>query len=275
MHHLTETGENMNLSFCSFASGSSGNCYLVKSREAAVLIDAGITTKRIHMGLEESGTARKNLNAVFVTHEHSDHVKGLKVFTKQNPGVKIYASEETCGWLSDKVHDQSSLKCICEGQTIIIGDMYIKPMLVSHDALHPLCYVVRSGDSQLIITTDTGYVPQDVFREMIRSDLIIIEANHEVNMLKAGPYPYHLKRRILGDCGHLSNETAGETIASVMKKMPKFRTILLAHLSRENNFPQLAYQTVKNILEESGFYKEKDYKLEVLAREGMSGVVNI
>ncbi len=265
----------MNLSFCSFASGSSGNCYLVKSREASVLIDAGITTKRIHMGLEESGTAREDVSAIFVTHEHTDHVKGLKVFTKQNPKVKIYASEETCGCLMDKVYDQDSLICICEGQTITIGDMHIKPLLVSHDALHPLCYTISAGESQLTVMTDTGYVPKKIFDEMVHSDLIIIEANHEVNMLKAGPYPYKLKRRILGDHGHLSNETAGETVASVMKATPKFRTILLAHLSRENNFPQLAYQTVKNILEENGIFKEKDYKLEVLAREGMSGVVNI
>ena len=265
----------MDLSFCSFASGSSGNCYLIKSRESAILIDAGISTKKIHAALQETGTDRSDISGVFVTHEHSDHVKGLKVLTKQNPGWDIYGSEETCRCLRENVYDGKkicSLNIDCIKQ---IGDMKIRAMNISHDAVHPVCYVIEAGSSKMSVLTDTGYVPEDVMTELVSSDLIVIEANHEVNMLKAGPYPYRLKLRILGDSGHLSNEAAGETLAEVMSRDDRYRTILLAHLSRENNFPGLAFQTVANILEEHRFYPGKHMRLEVLSRDGLSGFTEL
>ena len=265
----------MNLSFCSFASGSSGNCYLIKSRESAILIDAGISTKKIHAALQETGTDREEIRGVFVTHEHSDHTKGLKVLTKQNPRWQIYASDETCGCLREIVHNGDRVGSLDRNDTVTIGDMQIRAIDISHDAAHPVCYTVTSGGSKLTVVTDTGYMPQSVMSELITSDLIVIEANHEVNMLKAGPYPYRLKLRILGDSGHLSNEAAGEILADTMKCDERFRTILLAHLSRENNFPQLALQTVTNILEENKFYPGRHMRLEVLSREGISGFTEL
>lgn len=265
----------MNLSFCSFASGSSGNCYLIKSRESAILIDAGISTKKIHAALEETGTQRSEISGIFITHEHSDHVKGLKVLTRQNPQWNVYASRETCSCLRDIVHNSEQIRSLEIDQIIQIGDMEIKAMDISHDAAHPVCYTVTSGDSRITVLTDTGYVPQRVMSELTVSDLIVIEANHEVNMLKAGSYPYRLKLRILGDSGHLSNETAGEVLSDAMTCDDRYRTILLAHLSRENNFPQLALQTVMNILEEHRFYPGKHMRLEVLRREGLSGFTEL
>ena len=301
----------MNLSFCSFASGSSGNCYLIKSRESAILIDAGISTKKIHAALEELGTERSEISGVFVTHEHSDHVKGLKVLTKQNPLWNVYASEETCLCLRETVHNSEQIRSLDTDHITQVGDMRIRAIDISHDAAHPVCYTVTSGNSKITVAvlaeiragqgqwmffygeqkqsrhhnkqgnskitvlTDTGYVPERVRPELESSDLIVIEANHEVNMLKAGPYPYRLKLRILGDSGHLSNETAGEILSDVMSRDDRYRTILLAHLSRENNFPQLALQTVTNILEEHRFYPGKHMRLEVLKREGISGFTEI
>ena len=265
----------MNLSFCSFASGSSGNCYLIKSRESAILIDAGISTKRIHAALSETGTQRSEISGVFVTHEHSDHVKGLKVLTKQNPMWDVYASGETCQCLQDIVHNSERIHSLNTDHIMRMGDMQIKAMDISHDAAHPVCYIVSSGSSKLTVLTDTGYVPRKVASELITSDLIVIEANHEVNMLKAGPYPYRLKLRILGDSGHLSNEAAGEILAETMSYDDRYRTILLAHLSKENNFPQLALQTVTNILEENKYFPGKHMRLEVLSRDTLSGFTEI
>ena len=265
----------MDLSFCSLASGSSGNCYLIKSRESAILIDAGISTRKIHAALQETGTEREEIAGVFVTHEHSDHVKGLKVLTKQNPGWEIYGSEETCRCLRECVQDEEKICSLDINCTKQIGDMKIRAMEISHDAAHPVCYIVEAGSSRISVLTDTGYVPRDVMPELMSSDLIVIEANHEVNMLKAGPYPYRLKLRIMGDYGHLSNEAAGETLAEVMSHDDRYRTILLAHLSKENNFPRLAFQTVANILEEKKFYPGKHMRLEVLHRDGLSGFTEL
>ena len=265
----------MELSFCSFASGSAGNCYLIKSGDSAILIDAGISTKRIHNAIEEIGLDREAIQGVFITHEHSDHVKGINVLTKKNPEWKIYASHGTGKCIREKVFCQDQLCCFDAGDTICVGDMEIRSFSISHDAADPVCYSIRCGDSKLTILTDTGIVTPEAKKELMESDIIVMEANHEVNMLKAGPYPYSLKRRILGEQGHLSNETAGESLAEIMIEDGRFRKIFLAHLSSENNFPRLARQTVANILEENRFYIGRHLDLEVMSREGISGIAHI
>ena len=135
--------------------------------------------------------------------------------------------------------------------------------------------VVLRQANKISILTDTGYVPQQAAEYLCRSDIIILEANHEVNMLRAGPYPYSLKRRILGERGHLSNEDAGLALAEIMRKDNRYRHIFLAHLSSKNNFPGLALQTVKNILEENRFYMDRDFRLETMRREGISGIAEL
>lgn len=265
----------MELSFCSFASGSGGNCYLIKSRESAILIDAGISTKRIHNAIEEVGLVRREISGVFVTHEHSDHVKGINVLTKKNPDWKVFASRGTGECIRDRVFGEDQLCCFDAGDTLLIGDMTVKSFSISHDAADPVCYSVKCGDSKLTILTDTGFVTREAQQEMKESDIIVLEANHEVNMLKAGPYPYSLKRRILGDHGHLSNEAAGESLAEIMSTDSRFRKVFLAHLSKENNFPRLARQTVANILEENRFFVGRHLDLEVMSRENISGFARI
>lgn len=265
----------MGLSFCSLASGSSGNCYVVKSEEKTILIDAGISTKKIHEGLDELGILRSEIDAVFITHEHSDHIRALPVLTKKNPQWRIFASCGTAGYLEEKVYDRSRLQPLAAGSTLTLGDMEIHSVRVSHDALDPVCYSVSSGGTRLMILTDTGCVTEEARAELCSCDLIVLEANHEVNMLKMGPYPYSLKLRILGEEGHLSNETAGTVLSEVMAQDGRFRQLYLAHLSRENNFPKLAEQTVKNILEENSFYSDRDYRLEVIRREGISCLTHI
>ena len=265
----------MALSVCSFASGSSGNCYFVKSRNTSILIDAGISTKRIHDSMNRIGADRQSIEGVFITHEHTDHVKGLRVLTKKNPQWKIYASEGTGRMIRDSVIDESNLRCFKAGSAIDVGDMRVQSIRISHDAADPVCYSITSEGTSLLIMTDTGYVPNEAAAKMRDSDIIVMEANHEVNMLKAGPYPYSLKMRILGDKGHLSNETAGETLAETMSDDSRYRKIYLAHLSRENNFPKLAFQTVKNILEENNFYPGRNFSLDVMRRDEISGMATV
>ncbi|MDD7408656.1 MAG: MBL fold metallo-hydrolase [Anaerovoracaceae bacterium] len=265
----------MALSVCSFASGSSGNCYLVRSSDTAILIDAGISTKRIHDSMGKIGVDRSSIDGVFITHEHSDHVKGLRVLTKKNPDWRIYTSEGTGEQIKDSIFDQSRLNCFEAGDMIEVGDMKVQSIKISHDAADPVCYSVSAEGSNLLIMTDTGFVPNEAASRMRGADIIVMEANHEVNMLKAGSYPYRLKMRILGDRGHLSNETAGETLAETMTQDPRYRKIYLAHLSRENNFPRLAFQTVKNILEENHFYPGRDFSLDVMRRDEISGMATV
>lgn len=265
----------MELSVCSFASGSSGNCYLIQSSQEAILIDAGISTKKITAFLLEAGVSSAEISGVFVTHEHSDHTKGLKVLTKKNPEWQVYASEGTGSAIRELIHSKEQLVCFEAGEEMVLKDMEIQSIRISHDAADPVAYSIRSGGTRLTLLTDSGVITPEASEYLIKSDIIILEANHEVNMLKAGPYPYSLKRRILGETGHLSNEDAGRVLAETMQSDSRYRRIFLAHLSSKNNFPGLARQTVKNILEESGFYMDRDFSLEVMHREGLSGTLTV
>ncbi len=265
----------MAFNLCSFASGSSGNCYLVGDGRHTVLIDAGISTRRIHQSLEKVGIDRREIQGVFVTHEHTDHVKGLRVLTKKNPEWKVFASAGTAEQISSSIYSESQLERFRPGDTIEVGNLQVRSIRISHDAADPVCYTIRSGETRALILTDTGYVPEEAASYLGQSDLIVLEANHEVNMLKAGRYPYRLKCRILGDQGHLSNEAAGEALASALLDDGRFRKIFLAHLSSENNFPGLALQTVKNILEEHQLIQDRHFTLEVMHRDDISGLTSL
>lgn len=270
-----QTGDIMNLRFCSLASGSSGNCFLIQSRETAILIDAGISTKKIHHAMEELDVPGESIHGVFITHEHTDHVRGIRVLTKKNPDWKVYTSRGTGDCIRDMICDPDQLQCFSSGQKTEIGDLLIRSFSISHDAADPVCYSVTCGDAKITILTDTGIIPQEAEQEMLDSSVIVLEANHEVNMLKAGSYPYSLKRRILGDHGHLSNEDAGMGIQRVMSEENRFRRVYLAHLSEHNNFPGLARQTVINLLEEKHFYHGRHFDIEVLRRDGISAVTEL
>ncbi len=266
----------MELSFCSFASGSSGNCYLIKSRETAILVDAGISARRTLKSICDVGLKREDIKGIFVTHEHRDHVNGIYSLTKQNPEWKVYANIETGELMKPKrIYRDEQLCCFQNGKIIHIEDISVKSMRISHDAVNPVCYSIKCGNSKIMILTDTGFVSKKVIRAMADADLIVLEANHEVNMVKTGSYPYSLKRRILSNKGHLSNEEAGNLLVEAMSLNDKYRQIFLAHLSEENNFPELAMQTVVNILEENKFYKGRHFDIKVMSRNCISGVTEV
>ncbi len=264
----------MTLSFCSFSSGSSGNCYLIKSEHTAVLVDAGISGRRIYEGLERTGTAREQLAALLITHEHTDHTKSIRTLMKKEKSMKAYANAMTWSRIGCQVCEEQKAVFVT-GDEFQVGEITVRTFRVSHDAAEPVGYTFLSEGKQISIVTDTGCMNEDIIAEIKEADILVLEANHDVDMLKLGRYPWFLKQRVLGEEGHLSNAAAGETILRLLSEREKERFVLLAHLSKENNFPEMAYQTVKNILEEADFYIGKHLKLNTIIRDEVSLVYEI
>lgn len=273
--HFTAAEETyMTIKFCSFASGSSGNCYMVKDDETAILIDAGISGKKIFEALDETGTPREMVKAVLVTHEHVDHVKSLPIVTKKIPKAQVYANEAT--WESvERPVDDSRKEYFETGEEFTLGRFTIRPFAVSHDAAEPVGFSICHGDKQISICTDSGCLSDEILAEIAEADLLLLEANHEKEMLMFGSYPYPLKQRILGDEGHLSNVTCGECLCTIVEGNPKPRRVLLGHMSRENNTPDVAMQAVINTLEEKHIFTGGDLQIEVALRDRISRIYEL
>ncbi|MCI7327372.1 MBL fold metallo-hydrolase [Hornefia butyriciproducens] len=266
----------MGLSFCSFASGSSGNCYLVESENTVILIDVGITGKRILAGLEENGLKAEDVDAILLTHEHIDHVRSIRMIGRKAGHAEVYASGGTFAGIEEKLLPRGRWSPVPD-EEFAIGDIAVRAFSLSHDAIEPTGYTLRSGGRQVTVVTDTGVITEEIFEQMKTADLLVLEANHEVNILRMGSYPYPLQQRILGDEGHLSNETAGRILCSLLDQMhgEKVPRVLLAHLSHENNTPQQAYLTVKNILFERDYFVDRDVKLAVIRRDETSPLLEV
>ena len=232
----------MSLSFCSFSSGSSGNCYMVFTETTAVLVDAGISGKRIMKGIDYIQADTDSICALLITHEHIDHVRSVRVLNKKLPNLKTYANEKTWEEIDDLVPEEKR-RVFSADEEFEIGDMTVRPFRTSHDAAESVGFSFYSGGRQVSIVTDTGYISDDMFAGIRDADILVIEANHDVNMLQVGPYPYRLKQRILGDRGHLSNERAGQLLYSLLHD--GLQAVVLGHLSKENNLPELAYEAVR------------------------------
>lgn len=264
----------MPLNFCSFASGSSGNCYMIRYGKTALLVDAGISGKKIFEGLEHTGTPLEMLQALLVTHEHIDHVKSLPIVTKKAPNIKAYANQATWDNIERKVAEEKKAY-FTTGQDFYIGDILVRPFPISHDAADPVGFSFYADGSQISIVTDSGCVTDEIFEEITGADLLVLEANHEVEVLQMCGYPYQTKRRILGDKGHLSNVTAGRCICRLVEARDKARRVLLGHLSHQNNEPELAKMTVGNILMEEDIYIGDRLKVDVILRDCVSPVYEV
>ena len=260
----------MSFSFCSFSSGSSGNCYLIKSNNTALLIDAGISLKKINEGLISTDTPAEMLSAVLITHEHIDHVRSLKAISNKHKTM-VYGNKGTFLGNNINVKDEYKIEFLT-GDRFSIGDIDVKSFNIYHDATEPVGYSFFHEGKQISIVTDTGKICNQIIEEISDADLLILEANHDVNMLKIGRYPWFLKQRVLSEVGHLSNDSCGETILKIIQKKEKFRKVLLAHLSKENNFPEMAYQTVKNILEENDCYIGRNVEVKLILRDEFSEI---
>lgn len=264
----------MSISFCSFSSGSSGNSYLVKSKTTALLVDAGISGKKILEGLQQSETSPENVRGLLITHEHGDHTKSLGPITRKLENVMAYANEKTWSLIGDKV--QETKKGVFKtGDAFTIGDISIKSFNISHDAIEPVGFSFYCEGSQISIVTDTGHITEEIYDEIVDADILVLESNHDVNMLKMCRYPWSVKQRILGHEGHLSNEDAGFTLCRLITDKSKKRQVLLAHLSKENNFPEMAMQTVKNLLQEADYYVGKNIHIEMIVKDQISEVYHL
>lgn len=264
------------MKLCSIASGSSGNCIYVGEGDCHILIDAGISRKRIVDGLQDIGVQPEQLNAIFVTHEHTDHIQGLPMMVKsfQTP---VYATGGTLDGIRERdkkgIIQMEHLFQVHADQTVSIGDMNITPFRISHDAAEPVCYTVEAGGHKASVATDMGMFDDYTVGHLTGSEMILLEANHDISMLESGAYPYPLKRRILSERGHLSNDDSGRLLCRLLHE--KLQYIFLAHLSKENNYPELAYETVKCQLWEEMGMRQLPFHLTVAERERPSEPVTI
>ena len=261
----------------SIASGSSGNCIYIGTDNTHILVDVGISNKRIEQGLNEIGIKGSELDGVVITHEHSDHVKGLGVLARKH-GIPIYGTKET--WKEIETmkylgeYPKELFSPILPDTEFSIGDMKIEPFRIDHDAANPVAYRVQNGKKSVAVVTDLGHYDQYVIDHLQGLDALLLEANHDVRMLESGPYPYRLKQRILSDYGHLSNDNAGKLLNYILHDKMKY--ILLGHLSKENNYEKLAYETVKLEIDQGDHkYQSKDFCISVAKRDMMSEIVTI
>ena len=261
--------------FASIASGSSGNCIYTGSDHTHLLIDAGISAKKIDQGLRELGLSGSDVSGILITHEHTDHICGLGVLLRKYQ-IPVYATERTI----KRILATSSLGAmprelfcpICPDEPFEIGDLSVDPIRISHDAADPCAYRIDHEGKVAAVMTDLGEYSEYTVNRLHRLDVLLLEANHDIRMLETGPYPYYLKQRILGARGHLSNESAGHLLCEVLHD--DMRHIFLGHLSKENNYPDLAYQSV-NVEISLGDcpYKGSDFPITVASREKMSEIV--
>ncbi|GAU76381.1 MBL fold metallo-hydrolase [Fusibacter sp. 3D3] len=257
----------MSLYFCSLASGSSGNCQFIASDKTKLLVDAGMSGRYIKNSLSNMDVDINHVNGILLTHEHADHISGVGVLMRRHR-IPLYVTEKTWEALKHKIGeiDSALLHVYDRIDNLEIGDILVQSARISHDAVDPLCYAFMHGHKKVAIATDLGTISDEVVEKFKDSDLLMIESNHDIEMLKVGPYPMYLKRRILSEYGHLSNEDAGY-ISKEIIEFGKVKHVLLAHLSKENNFPELAFETVRGILEEAGIRDGIDINLDLTYRD--------
>ena len=262
------------IKFCSLYSGSSGNAIFLGAGSTRLLIDAGLSAKRIIEALVSIGEKPSDLSAILISHEHSDHIKGAGILSRKL-NIPIYANENTWKGMEPFIGPVSlnNKAYFNTGSEFEIGDFLVKSFPIPHDAMEPVGYNFFADCKKITVATDIGHINVELLNCLEASDLLLLESNHDVEMLRIGPYPWHLKKRIAGDRGHLSNDAAGEVIAYMAEKGTK--RFLLGHLSRENNFPELAYQTVYNALCEKSCLAGLDISLDVVLRDKVGKIIEL
>jgi phosphoribosyl 1,2-cyclic phosphodiesterase len=262
------------IKFCSLFSGSSGNALFFSGGKTRLLIDAGLSGKRIVEALCSIGVEPSSLSAILVSHEHIDHVKGAGVISRRF-GIPIYANEAAWNAMETEIGPVEASKRICfsTGEAFHIGDVCVNTFSIPHDAKDPVGFNLYAEGKKVTVATDMGHVHEGLLKSFEDSDLLLLESNHDLEMLRTGPYPWYLKKRIAGDNGHLSNDAAGKVVAYMANKGTT--RFLLGHLSRENNFPELAYQTVCNALEENRIRIGKDVLLDIALRDRAGKVIEL
>jgi len=250
--------------FVSLISGSSGNSTLVTDGRTRLLVDCGGSGKCIKEALMDAGEAIEGIDAILITHEHSDHVKGVGVLSRRY-GFPIYATERTYRAITGAGEiDSETVHFINPDEEFEIGTIGISPFSIPHDAADPVGYSFMLGDGKYTVATDIGYIGDSLLERLKGSRSIILESNHDVEMLRHGPYPFHLQQRILSQFGHLSNETASYTALELVRSGTEH--IMLGHLSDKNNLPEIALLETHNRLTSAGVDIGRDVTLQVAQR---------
>lgn len=265
------------LKFISFGSGSSGNCYYLSTATDALMIDIGVGLRTLKKHCRDYGISLSSVKHVLITHDHADHIKSVGSFSHDytlpifaTPKVHQGIDNNYC--VTRKVAD--SLKVMLEiGQEVQVGEFLVRPFAVPHDATENVGFEIQVEGVNFVIITDVGSITNDIKEAISRADYLVIEANHDEEMLNNGPYPAYLKERILSESGHLSNNACGHALAENMSE--RLKHVWLCHLSEENNHPELARKTVETILRSYGIIPGKDLELEVLRRTMPTGVYEL
>lgn len=259
--------------FCSLYSGSSGNSLFVESNKTKLLVDCGESAKKIITSLADIDVDIEKIDAILVTHEHIDHVKSLGTLSKKY-NIPIYTNIETLNAMPDQANKikDDNIHIFDFSKDFEIGDFQIHPFSIPHDAANPCAFNIFYNNKKISIATDIGHITPEIIKNLEKSSFMLLESNYDPNILKCSPYPYHLKERISGPLGHLSNNVAGQTVSHLIDS--GLNTVMLGHLSRENNFPELAYKTVMEEVIENN-YPEKAIKLSVATRFNHSPLIDI
>ncbi|MDO4431992.1 MAG: MBL fold metallo-hydrolase [Aerococcaceae bacterium] len=250
------------LQFSILASGSSGNCTYVETPKQRVLIDAGLSGRKLEQLLTQIDRDMNQLDAIFVTHEHKDHIHGVGVLSRKY-NVPVYANANTWRAMESMIGEipSENRRYIEPEQLLTLGDLDIVSYNVSHDAAQPQFYAFQKGSAQFVMLTDTGYVSDRLRSQLKNATAYLIESNHEIEMLRYGNYPWSVKQRILGDKGHLSNEDGALAMVDLIGNQTKH--VYLGHLSRENNTKELAMEAMERILTEHDLGVNRDFKLHM------------
>lgn len=265
------------IKFLCLGSGSSGNCYFLKTEETSILIDAGIPVRTLKKTLRDYGFSLEAVEGIFITHDHADHIKAVGNLAN-DMGKLIYATEKVHIGINNNYCTTSkvtepSRRYLYKGETTQIGDLRITPFEVSHDSSDCVGYTIEQGDLTFCLSTDVGEVTPAVAKAIEAANYLVLEANHDEEMLQHGPYPAYLKGRIRSSRGHLSNHQCASALITYAS--PKLKQVWLCHLSEENNHPELARKTIEGDLRGYGIVVGVDFNLEVLNRQTPTGIFDL
>ena len=246
------------------SSGSKGNSTYIRAGKYSVLIDAGLSGKGLEQRMDALDLDPEELDALLITHEHKDHIKGIGILSRRYD-LPIYANDGTWGAAEAELGKIKPKNRRVFTKDFIIGNLKFSPYTISHDASQPVGYICQIDGKKIVLATDTGVMNQDIINKIKGADFFVLESNHDLEMLMTGKYPYFLKNRIKGREGHLSNDDAAALLPGLLKD--NFPTVVLAHLSEENNNPRVAYITVNNALKEAGLEVGKDLRMGCAAQQ--------
>ena len=259
--------------FCSLYSGSSGNSLFVETPNTRLLVDAGVSSKKIETALKSIDIDPSAIDGILVTHEHSDHVQGLGTLSRKFD-LPVFVNQETLDAMpkqKDKIPEKN-IKTFKVNDKFSINDLDIKSFSIPHDAANPCGFSIFKDDKKISIATDIGHMTNSIVKNLEESLFVLLESNYDPEVLKCSSYPFNLKTRIAGPTGHLSNEMAGKTISYLLKS--GLKKAMLGHLSKESNFPELAYQTVLDELI-SNNYDENSLSVLVASRDTHSKIIEL